>query len=151
MKDEKLPVIILAGWSCSGKSTTAKKLVDITSFDLIEVYKKYHRIAVSKGYRRSREWLYDVGGVIFSAETFLRIARYITILKCASKHTIKGFIIDASFGAKMNFLLRKKVSNIHIINIAVLCKKEIRLNRMGIALMFLKKRQEKNCYLETIF
>lgn len=111
MSDEKLPVIILAGWSCAGKSTVAKKLADTILFDLIDVYEVYHDIAVSKGYKRSRYWLHKVGGRIFANETTFRIVDYIKLFNESC-----GVVIDASFGARMNSVLRKELSEIHIIN-----------------------------------
>lgn len=43
----------------------------------------------------------------------------------------EGFIIDASFGAKMNYVLRRRLPNAEIINITVFCETCIRLNRMA--------------------
>lgn len=74
MSDEKIPVIILAGWSCAEKSTIAKKISELIGFDLISVYEVYRAIAISKGYKRSREWLENVGSNLFAISTFTEIA-----------------------------------------------------------------------------
>lgn len=135
---DKLLIIVLAGWSCSGKSTIAKKLANIYEFHLIELYDVYHELAIKKGYNRSREWLKEVGNDEFVTKTVFEI---IDIIKLRRRYGSKGFIIDASLGEGMDFsldyFLRDVISaenDVNIVNIPIFSPYYLRLHRMEIRL-----------------
>lgn len=119
------PVIILAGFSCSGKSTTSKKLVNRYRFDLMEQYVIYHNISSSKGYKRTRYWLADVGNENFVSEITVETVRRIQNLSSS-----KGVVIDASYGSRMHAILSSTLPNAQIITIAITTNQEERVQRM---------------------
>lgn len=122
----KLPVIVLAGFSCAGKSTISKKLIDIYDFDPMEQYVIYSSIAYAKGYRRTRYWLADVGNKVFVKEITLENVCRINALKES-----RGVIIDASYGPVSDNILRSSLINARIIVVAIKADKAMRTVRMA--------------------
>jgi len=120
-------LIVLVGFSCTGKSTIAKKLADLYKLELIDQYNVYHSIAVSKGYKRSRDWLKDVGNTIFVEETVRE-----TIKRFRSVDNKMGAVIDASYGPLMHSVLYSELPYTRIITISVLTNRNLRLQRMMI-------------------
>ena len=92
MVEDKRPVIVLAGFSCTGKSTIAERLVDLYGFNLMEQYVIYNSIAVAKGYRRTRYWLAEVGNEVFVKEITLETVRRINALE-----TSKGIFLNTNY------------------------------------------------------
>lgn len=125
MAKDKRPVIVLAGFSCAGKSTISKKLVNLYGFDLMEQYVIYNTIAMAKGYKRTRHWLAEVGNEVFVKETTIETVRRINTLADS-----KGIVVDASYGPVMDTILRSSVINAHIVVIAVSADQGIREKRM---------------------
>lgn len=124
--NDKLPVIVLAGYSCAGKSTISKGLVDHYGFNLMEQYVIYHNIAMKKGYKRTRYWLADIGNETFVKETTLETVRIINALDES-----KGVIIDASYGPVMDTILRSGLINAKVITIHVnAVNQDVRVKRM---------------------
>lgn len=124
--DQKKPVIIvLAGFSCAGKSTIAKRLADLYNFDLMAQHIIYHDIAASKGYRRARHYLAAVGPKEFVKETTVETVRRVKALGRS-----KGVIIDASYGPLSCQILQQEFSETQIITIAVSVNGNMRLGRM---------------------
>lgn len=126
MSNNKLSVIVLAGFTCAGKSTISKRLVDLYGFDLMEQYVIYRSIAMTKGYKRTRHWLAEVGNEIFIKETTLETVRCINSL--ADSH---GVVIDASYGPAMDVILRSSLMNARIIMISVRSDQNVRAKRMA--------------------
>ncbi len=126
MAIDKLPVIVLAGFSCAGKSTISKRLIDLYGFDLMEQYVIYSGIAYTKGYKRTRYWLAEVGDEVFVKETTLENVRRINALKGS-----KGVVIDASYGPVMDEILRSSLINARIIVVAVKADEILRAVRMA--------------------
>lgn len=126
MAEDKRPVIILAGFSCTGKSTISKRLVDLYGFNLMEQYVIYNSIAVAKGYRRTRHWLAEVGNEVFVEETTLETVRRINALEES-----KGIVIDASYGPLMDTILRSSLINTRIIVVTVITDQGICERRMA--------------------
>jgi dephospho-CoA kinase len=126
MATSKLPVIVLAGFSCAGKSTISKRLVDLYGFDLMEQYVIYSSIAYAKGYKRTRHWLAEVGNEVFVKETTLENVRRINAIKES-----KGVVIDASYGPVMDEILRSSLINAQIIVVAVKADEAMRAVRMA--------------------
>lgn len=120
-----LLVIILAGFSCAGKSTIAKKLVDRYEFDLMEQYVIYHDIANSKGYKRTRYWLADIGN-----EKFVNEVATETVRRIQSLPHSKGIIIDASYGSKMHTIFASTLLGATIITLSLITNREERVQRM---------------------
>ena len=125
MVEDKRPVIVLAGFSCTGKSTIAERLVDLYGFNLMEQYVIYNSIAVAKGYRRTRYWLAEVGNEVFVKEITLETVRRINALE-----TSKGIVIDASYGPLMDTILRSSLINTRIIIVAVGTEQSVRERRL---------------------
>lgn len=125
MSDKILPIIILSGWSCAGKSTIAEILAGDISFDLIKIYEVYHSLSIKKGFSRSREWLAKVGDEEFVKETMYEIVSKIKLLEYS-----KGIVIDASFSFLMNCIINVNFPNARVINIAILSNYKNRLKRM---------------------
>ncbi|MBI1864069.1 AAA family ATPase [Candidatus Woesebacteria bacterium] len=120
-----LPLIIFAGYSCSGKSTVSKRLIDRYGFDLMEQYVIYREIAMTKGFKRTRYWLADVGNEVFVSETTVETVRRIQALTNS-----KGVIIDVSYGPRMHAILNSSLPNARIITIAISAESEERVKRM---------------------
>ncbi|MFH1461289.1 MAG: AAA family ATPase [Patescibacteria group bacterium] len=125
MKKSKFLIVVLAGFSCSGKSIISKKLSDLYGFDLMEQHIIYKNIAFSKGYKRARHWLRDVGKEIFIKETTLETIRQIKSLTKS-----KGVIIDAHYGPKMHSFLSSELPETKVITILLTSNKNIRVKRM---------------------
>lgn len=121
----KLPVIVLAGFSCAGKSTISKRLASLCGFDLIDQHIVYKEIANAKGYERARYWLADVGSEVFIRATTLENVRRINDLKLSN-----GVIIDASCGPLMHNLMNSDLINARVINIAVTANEDLRIMRI---------------------
>lgn len=126
MTKDKRPVIVLAGFSCAGKSTISKRLVDLCSFDPMEQYVIYNAIAMAKGYKRTRHWLAEVGNEVFVKETTIETVRRINALADS-----KGIVVDASYGPVMDTILRSSVINARIVVIAVSADQSVREKRMA--------------------
>lgn len=126
MKSKKLPVIVLAGFSCAGKSTLSKRLVDLYGFDLVEQYVVYSSIAHTRGYKRTRHWLADVGNEVFVKETTLESVRRINSLEGSM-----GVVIDASYGPLMDDILRSGLVNVHLVVVAIKADERLRAVRMA--------------------
>ena len=94
---KKRPLLILAGMSCAGKSTIARYLASTCNLIPMEQHVIYHALATDYGYRRSREWLANVGEVEFVARTTAETARRI-----GTTDVSRGVIVDASYGPAMH-------------------------------------------------
>lgn len=124
--ERKLPVIVLAGFSCAGKSTISKRLVDLYGFDLMEQYVIYSGIAYSKGYKRTRYWLAEVGNEVFVKETTLENVRRINELESS-----RGVVLDASYGPVMDNILRSSLINAQLIVVSIRADEAMRAVRMA--------------------
>lgn len=126
MSEDKRLVIVLAGFSCTGKSTISKRLVALYGFNLMEQYVVYNSIAVAKGYKRTRHWLAEIGNEFFIKETTLETVRRINALEAS-----KGIVIDASYGPLMHAILRSSLINTRIIVITVITDQDVRTRRIA--------------------
>ncbi len=124
-KQNNKVLIVLVGFSCAGKSTIAKKLSELCKLEFLDQNKIYHSIAISKGYKRSRDWLKEVGSIIFTEET---VKETIKCFRSISGKT--GAVIDASYGLSMHSILHSDLSEARIIVISVLANRNLRLQRM---------------------
>lgn len=122
---EKIPILILAGFSCAGKSTITSLLSTQYCFELVDQRNIYHKLAVSKGYRRTRHWLADVGNETFVSETTKETIRRIREIKIT-----RGVIIDTTYGEMMVSMLKKAFPGESLIIISVIADRKTRINRM---------------------
>jgi len=119
-------VIVLAGFSCAGKTTISRLLADLCGYDLMDQRQIYSRIALARGYERTRDWLSSVGGEVFVKETTLETIRRIKALPAS-----RGVVIDASYGPAMHEQLRSGLANIRIIVVSIRAVESERAMRMA--------------------
>lgn len=118
-------VVILAGYSCAGKSTLTAAIEEKYGFSPMHQQPIYKDLATEKGYERTREWLAAVGNDVFITETAVETARRIRELEDP-----KGVIIDASYGELMHKALLDNLSNARLVIVSVQAEPERRTIRM---------------------
>lgn len=118
-------IVLLAGWSCTGKSTISNLVSKQLGFILMDQNEIYHDLSCSKGYERAREWLADVGREVFIRET---VAETIRRMGIQGENT--GFVIDATYGELMVEMLRDAFPGSKLFVIYVFSDPEIREGRM---------------------
>ena len=91
-------IIILAGYSCAGKSTLARAYSDKYNCGYIDHQNLIHRIAQNNGFDRARHWLKSVGIELFIDISTKEIINEIRLLQ---DKEIDSIITDVSYGMKM--------------------------------------------------
>jgi len=125
MKEGKLQIVILAGFSAVGKSTLSSNFCDRYGWDLIKHQELVHGIATSKGYARARYWLKDVGIETFMSESVAEM-----INRIGKTENPKGILIDASYGPSMIEGIKKAFPGAKVVTAAILAEPETRESRM---------------------
>lgn len=120
-------ILILAGYSCAGKSTLAKDFSDLSGYGFVEHNKLVHEISESKGFDRARYWLSEVGMKIFIDDTLSEISKRIREFKNLSKN---GVITDVAYGNQMINKLREDFPDSKLIVASIVANKELREARM---------------------
>lgn len=89
-------ILCLTGYSCIGKTSIAKYLVNEYSYSLISVREISHKLTIKNGFSRTREWLAKI-----SIEQYLLKCRnYImSIINC--NNCSQNYIIDDLFDIKL--------------------------------------------------
>lgn len=74
-------IIVLAGYSCAGKSTLARTFCEIYEASQIHQQDVYREIAAERGFTSAREWLREVGTNTFIETTMDRVAHMIQTIE----------------------------------------------------------------------
>lgn len=125
MKESRLQIVILAGFSAVGKSTISSNFCEKYGWDLIKHQELVHGIATSKGYERARYWLKEVGIDTFMSESVAEM-----INRIRKTENTRGVLIDASYGPSMIGSIRKTFPEDKVATVAILAESETRESRM---------------------
>lgn len=151
-------LIILAGFSCAGKSTLAREFSSKYNYEFVEHQALIHSIANKKGFDRARFWLKEVGLLSFIKES---TSEMIKEIKNSRHKNTKDIITDVSYGVDMLDEIQNNIPDVQLILVSVAANKETRgkriLKRMGnpekqIGEEELRFRDKflKDCGLETV-
>lgn len=127
---KNFPIVILAGFSGTGKSTLGAGFCKTYGYNFIKHQELVHSLAISKGFKRARYWLAEVGIGAFISESIEEM-----ILKVKSQDIQKGVLIDVGYGTSMIERFRSEFPESKIIVVSVLADAKTRedriLGRMG--------------------
>lgn len=118
-------VLILAGYSCAGKTTIATYLAQSHGFMLVHEKAIVQHLALAKGFARARFWLRAVG-----VDQFVREVIQGTVTQMLAVSSNRPFVIDAGFGPSMVTTIRSALPSSHICVVAVDAPRNMRLVRM---------------------
>ena len=132
MTTENKQIIFLAGYSAAGKSTLARELRDSHGYQFVEHQPLVHEIAQSKGYKRARHWLADVG-----VEQFAKESAKAMVVKTKREFDSgeTKIVFDVAYGLKMIELFRNEFPDIFRLVVFVMSDENTRTSniqkRMG--------------------
>lgn len=132
MTTENKQIVFLAGYSAAGKSTLAREMCDNWGYHLIEHQPLVHDIASSKGYKRARHWLADVGVNQFADESAREMVTRAKKILGAGETKI---VFDVAYGTRMLELFQNEFPDIYRFVIYVIAEEDFRTKniqkRMG--------------------
>ena len=116
-------VLCLTGFSCVGKTSVSKLLMEKYNYKLISVRNVSHELAMKNGYSRTREWLIDT-----TVAEYLKRCRE-EILSMVNDNISTNIVIDDLFDIELWNDIAKNYESL-LINLCI--DEKTRINRMCI-------------------
>ena len=118
-------IIILAGYSCAGKTTLGKAFSEFVNIDRVHQQSIYRDIASAKGYDQARDWLADVGPDVFIQETIDGV------IKCIGElNPNRAVLIDEAYNLRGVQKIKEALPSSRVTIVAIDVDQEIRSARM---------------------
>ncbi|MDO8638074.1 MAG: AAA family ATPase [Candidatus Daviesbacteria bacterium] len=124
-----MEILLFTGYSASGKSTIAGEINKKLNFYYLGEREILHNLAVSLGYKRTREWLQHDGN-----EALLEAARAETIARIKEVDSKQGIILDGSYDHKLPSILKNTFPEARQLIICVALDDQMRKERMSVRL-----------------
>lgn len=117
-------IIVITGYSCSGKSTVIEQLKDISEYSIIKFGSIHRETVKNNGYIYAKDWIKDKGFEIYDENLLNHFRNKISLYGVDS-----NIIIDGLFSYKcFDYLKNNQIITLN--NIVLDTKLDIRITRM---------------------